>query len=83
MTMHEKIRNLNRESRNGYETTFSLHYLTRTHYRWELIRYPLDVNNDEPTETILTFEGRFSWDEAIEAAAQYLKDHPDDGFYDD
>ena len=83
MTMREKIRKLNRESRNGYETTFSVHYLSRTNYRWELIRYPLDVNSNEPTETVLIFEGRFNWDDAINAAAQYLKDHPDDGFYND
>lgn len=81
--MHEKIRSLNRESRNGYETTFSLHYLTATRYRWEMIRYPLDANSTEPTETVLTFEGRFNWDDAIDAAAKYLNEHPDDGFYDD
>lgn len=83
MTLHDKIRSLRRESRNGYETTFSMHYLTTTHYRWELIRYPLDVWNTEPTETLLTFEGRFDWNDAINAAAEYLRDHPGDGFYDD
>lgn len=83
MTLHDKIRSLRRESRNGYETTFSMHYLTTTHYRWELIRYPLDVRNTEPTETLLTFEGRFDWNDAINAAAEYLRDHPEDGFYDD
>lgn len=85
MTLHDKIRALRRESRNGYETTFSMHYITTTHYRWELIRYPLDVHSDTipPTETLLVFEGRFSWDGAIAAAEEYLTAHPDDGFYDD
>jgi len=83
MTRHDKIRSLKRESLNGYETTFCLHYLTTTHYRWELIRYPQDVRSTEPTETLLTFEGRFNWDDAIEAAREYLNNHPEDGFDDD
>lgn len=84
MTMREQIRKLNRESRNGYETTFSMHYVSRTKYQWELIRYPVDVKRlDEPTETVLVFEGRFKWEDAIEAAKKYLADHPEDGFYDD
>ena len=83
MTRHDKIRSLNRPSRNGFETTFSMHCLTSAHYRWELIRYPLDVKDRTPTETLLVFEGRFNWDDAIEAAEKYLNEHPDDGFYDD
>lgn len=72
-----------RESRNGYETTFSLHYLTTTHYVWELIRYPLDIHNQEPTEAVLVFEGRFKWADAIAEAEKYLNEHPDDGYCED
>ena len=83
MSIREEIRPMNRASKNGYETTFALCYLTKTHYRWELIRYPLDVNLiDIPSETILTFEGRFNWMDAINATKKYLADHPEDGFYD-
>lgn len=82
MTMRDKMRSMARESKNGYEVGFMMRYLTTTHYRWELARYPLDVNNTEPTETILAFEGRFNWDDAIAAAEKYLNEHPDDGFCD-
>ena len=45
MTRREKMRSMARESKNGYEVGFMMHYLTTTHYRWELARYPLDVHN--------------------------------------
>lgn len=83
MTIREQIKSMNRESQNGYETTFMMHYLAPAYYRWELARYPVDVNRlDEPTETVLVFEGRFDWQDAIDAAKKYLADHPEDGFCD-
>lgn len=81
-TWRDKMRSLNREGKSGYEVAFMLRYLSTTYYRWELVRYPLDVHNNEPTETILFLEGRFKWEDAIDAAEKYLKDHPDDGFSD-
>lgn len=83
MTLHDKIRKLRRTSKNGFETTFSMHCITSRYYRWELIRYPLDVKDRTPTETLIVFEGRFNWDDAINKTVEYLNTHPDDGFYDD
>lgn len=80
MTISEKRRSLNRESKNGYEVCFMMHYLTRTHYRWELVRYHLDEYVIGPVKPIITFEGRFNWNYAIAEAENYLNDHPDDGF---
>lgn len=82
MTMREKMRSMNRESHNGYEVCFMMHHLTATNWRWELARYPLDIRNTEPTETVLSFEGHFDWADAIAAAEKYLNEHPDDGFGD-
>lgn len=80
MTIREKMRSLNRESKNGYEVAFMIHYLDRTYYRWELVRYPLDEHGIGPAKPIITFEGRFNWDYAIAEAEKYLNDHQDDGF---
>lgn len=88
MNLRQEMRSMNRESKNGYEVCFMMHSLDAAHYRWELARYPLDINRiDEPTETLIAFESRPDnrktyWEDAIAAAKKYLMENPDDGFCD-
>lgn len=73
------FKHLNRDSKNGYETGVIMHYITATHYQWELARYPLNPNDTSETETIAVL---YSWDTAAEIIENYLANNPNDGFWD-
>lgn len=86
MNVNQSIRSMVRKSHNGYETTISMHYVGNYEYRWELIRYPLDISClDEPTEIVIIFHqhGRRDpdyWPRALAQVSDYLRRHPEDGF---
>lgn len=48
-------------------------------WTWALIRYPVDINDTTPTETIKDFQG-MKWPEIIEWVHNYLTENLVDGF---
>ena len=61
------------------ETTVCIQYRTNTDWSWVMIRYPIDIKDTAPTETLFDFKGR-KWPEIAEQVKRYLNAHPDDGF---
>ena len=75
------LKGLSRESGNGHEVTVCIHGHNGPDWSWVAIRYPLAEDRiKEPTEIIHDFDGK-TWPDILEWAEEYLRDHPDDGFY--
>ena len=75
------LKGLNRESKNGYEVSVCMHGHNGPDWRWVAIRYPLAADRlREPSEVVHDFNG-MTWPMILEWAREYLRDHPDDGFY--
>ena len=75
------LKNLSRDSANGYEVSVCMHGHNGPDWSWVAIRYPLGTDRlTEPSEVVQDFNG-MTWPGILKWAESYLKDHPDDGFF--
>lgn len=61
------------------ETTVCIQYRASAVWSWVMIRYPSDIRDQRPTETVFDFTG-MKWLEILEWVKTYLIQHPEDGF---
>ena len=61
------------------ETTVCIQHRTNADWSWVMIRYPIDIKDETPTEILSDFKGQ-KWPEIAEQVKKYLDAHPDDGF---
>ena len=80
MDVTKTFQAMHRDSACGMEVGVCIQYRTTTDWSWVMIRYPVDINDTTPTETVKDFKSS-KWPEIIEWVRGYLAEHPEDGFW--